>query len=374
MLVLRRRGEPETTTSVLVDARELTGESGWSGIGVTIRGHLAGLAAASADGLDVRALVTGDVQVPAGIRAVPIQRFARHGRRRSILEHQLRLPLDLLRHRAAVFHNPTAHPPARGPMPWVQTLYDVIPLVVDDPHLADLRRRWQRLGPRYLRADAVAAISRHAADDGIRHLGLDPAKVEVVPLGVSPDFRPGPEEADLEPFVLLVSEYSRRKGFEDAFAVAGALADQGLPHRLHVAGRIPPHVQAELEGLVAASPRPDRIELLGFVEDLPRLYRAASLVLVPSRYEGFGLPALEAMASGVPVVTYDNTSLPEVVPTEALVPDRDVAAMAKLAELLLTQPSRRDDHVAAGLERARRFTWQATAQGYAELYRDVARR
>ena len=357
---------------MLVDARELTGESGWSGIGTMIRGLLAGLAAAPADDIEVRALVTPDVEVPVGIRPATIHRFARHGRRRSIVEHQVRLPLDLRRHRAAVFHNPTAHPPVQVPMPWVQTLFDVIPLVVDDPHLAVLRRRWRRLAPRYRRADAVAAISRHAADDGIRHLGLDPTKVEVIPLGVSPVFRPGHDDGGGEPFVLLVSEYSRRKGFEDGFAVAGALAERGLPHRLRVAGRIPPQVREELEGLVAAAPRPDRIELLGFVEDLPALYRAASLVLVPSRYEGFGLPTLEAMASGVPVVTYDNTSLPEVVPADALVPDGDVAAMAKLAELLLTQPTRHADHVAAGLERAGRFTWSATAERYVELYRDVA--
>ena len=359
---------------MLVDARELTGESGWSGIGTTIRGLLAGLSEAAPADVDVRALVTADVEVPAGVEPVTIHRLARDGRRRSIVEHQVRLPLDLLRHRADVFHNPTAHPPAWVPMPWVQTLFDVIPLVVDDPNLEVLRRRWRRLAPRYRRAEVVAAISRHAADDGIRHLGLDPAKVEVVPLGVSPAFQPGPAGAPDDPFLLLVSEYSRRKGFEDAFAVAGALADQGLPHRLRVAGRIPAHVRAELEALVAAAPRPDRIELLGFVDDLPALYRAASLVLVPSRYEGFGLPALEAMASGVPVVAYDNTSLPEVVPADALVPDRDVAAMAKLAELLLTQPSRREEHVALGLERAGRCTWRATAEGYLELYRDVARR
>ncbi len=359
---------------MLVDARELTGESGWSGIGTTIRGLLAGLAEATADDVDVRALVTPGVEVPVGVRPATIHRLADQGRRRSIVEHQLRLPLDLLRHRADVFHNPTAHPPVRVPMPWVQTLFDVIPLVVDDPNLAVLRRRWQRLAPRYGRADVVAAISRHAADDGIRHLGLDPARVEVIPLGVSPEFRPAREEVPDEPFVLLVSEYSRRKGFEDAFAVVGALADQGLPHRLRVAGRIPAHVRGELEGLIASAPRPDRIELLWFVDDLQALYRRASLVLVPSRYEGFGLPALEAMASGVPVVAYDNTSLPEVVPGDALVPDRDVAAKAKLAELLLTQPSRRAEHVAAGLDRAARFTWRATADRYAELYRDVARR
>jgi glycosyltransferase involved in cell wall biosynthesis len=366
--------------SVLIDARELTGESGWSGIGTTIRGLLDGLAGGVAGeaGLSVRALATPGVALPPGVEPAPIARLARSGRRRSIVEHQLRLPVDLVRHRADVFHNPTAHPPAWVRGPFVQTLFDVIPLVVDDPLLAVLRRRWRRLAPRYRRADRVVAISRHAADEGIRHLQLDPARVEVVPLGVGPAFRPDADPAapatGEPPFVLVVSEYSKRKGFEDAFAAAGHLAERGLPHRLRVAGRIPPHVRPELERLVAASPAPERIDLLGFVDDLPALYRRAALVLVPSRYEGFGLPALEAMASGVPVLAYDSTSLPEVVVPEALVADGDVAALAKAAELLLTEPARRDDLVAAGLERAARFTWAATAAGYAQVYRDLVGR
>jgi glycosyltransferase involved in cell wall biosynthesis len=377
MLVVGARRDDKVATSVLVDARELTGESAWSGIGTTIRGLLGGLSAAANPDLEVRALVTPAVAMPDGIHPVTIRRLATNGRRRSIVEHQLRLPLDLVRHRADVFHNPTAHPPAWVPGPWVQTLFDVIPLVFPDPNLDVLRRRWQRLAPRYRRADVVAAISRHAADEGIRHLGLDPARVEVVHLGVDPAFAPGEARlaASDPPFVLLVSEYSRRKGFEDAFAVAGLLAERGLPHRLRVAGRIPPHVRSELDELVAASGAGDRIDLLGFVDDLPALYRDASLVLIPSRYEGFGLPALEAMASGTPVLAYDNTSLPEIVgSSEALVPDGDVAAMAKAAEVVLTNAGRAEELAAAGLERAAAFTWAATASAYADLYRHVAHR
>jgi glycosyltransferase involved in cell wall biosynthesis len=373
MLVVEPERGDEAVTSVLVDARELTGESGWSGIGTTIRGLLAGLAGSPA-GLDIRALVTPGVALPAGIRPMPIQRFATGGRRRSIVEHQVRLPIDLARHRHDVFHNPTAHPPPVVRGPWVQTLYDVIPLVVPDPNLEVLRRRWRRLAPRYRKADVVAAISRHAADEGIRHLGLDASRVEVVHLGVDPAFHPGPAERDLtDPFVLLVSEYSRRKGFDHALEVIGRLAERGLPHRLKLAGRIPPHVRSELEQLVAASPAPDRVDLLGFVDDLPALYRRASLVLVPSRYEGFGLPALEAMASGTPVLAYDNTSLPEIVGRgDALVADGDEEAMAKAAEAVLTTPDRADAQVAIGLERAAAFTWAATGQAYAELYRQLA--
>jgi glycosyltransferase involved in cell wall biosynthesis len=359
-------------TSVLVDARELGGESSASGVGTFIRGLLEGLAAR--DDVDVRALATREIELPASVTPVPIRRLARTGGRRAVLEHEVLLPFDLLRDRAAVFHNPLFHPPWRVGRPWVQTLYDVIPLVYPDPNLDVLRRRWRRFAPRYRRADAIVAISRHAADEGIRHLGLDARRVEVAHLGVHPRFHPASEAGhDGEPYLLVVSEYSRRKGFADAFAVAARLADAGLPHRLKVVGRVPPHVAGELEQLVRSAPRPDRIDLLGFVPDLAAVYRHADLVLVPSRYEGFGLPALEAMASGAPVIAYDNSSLPEVVRDGGLlVPDGDVDALAAAARSVLTEASLRAELRERGPAHAAGFTWEATAAAYAAVYERVA--
>jgi glycosyltransferase involved in cell wall biosynthesis len=361
-------------TSVLLDARELTGESSASGVGTTIRGLLTGLAGR---GTDVRALAEPRLELPAGVTRVPIQRFVQGGRRRAVLEHELRLPLELRRDDAAVFHNPLFHPPWRVDRPWVQTLYDVIPLVRPDAHTEVLRKRWRRFTPRYRKADAVVAISRHAADEGTRVLGLDPHKVEVVPLAAWSGYRPaGPDEVrdDGPPYLLVVGEYSHRKGFADAFAVAAAVADAGLPHRLVVAGRVPPHVAGELDALVGAAPRPDRIDVRGFVPDLGALYRHADLVLVPTRYEGFGLPALEGMASGVPVVSYDNSSLPEVVGDGGvLVPDGDVVALADAAVRVLREPALAEDLRGRGRDRAATFSWDRVAEGYAEIYDRVAR-
>jgi len=359
-------------TSVLVDARELGGESSASGVGTFIRGLLGGLA--TRPDIDVRALATRGLHLPEHVTPVSIRRVASGGRR-AVLEHEVLLPFDLRRDRAAVFHNPLFHPPWHVGRPWVQTLYDVIPLVYPDPNLDVLRKRWRRFAPRYRRADAVVAISRHAADEGIHHLGLDAGRVEVVHLGVDPRFHPGTEEEGHagEPYVLVVSEYSRRKGFDDAFAVIGELAEAGLPHRLKVVGRVPPHVAAELDQLVRSSARPDRIDLLGFVPDLAALYRGADLVLVPSRYEGFGLPALEAMASGAPLVAYDNSSLPEVVGEGGvLVADGDVAALAEAARSVLTEPAQRAELRERGPAQAAGFSWDATAARYAEIYRQVA--
>lgn len=360
--------------SVVIDARELTGDSAGSGIGTYIRNLLAGLAAV--DDLAVEALATGDAVLPAGVRRVPIRRrFA--SRRRAVIEHASLVAIDLaLRSRAEVFHNPLFHAPAGIRRRWVQTLHDVIPLVDADPALDVLRRRWRRFGPRYRRADAVVADSRYTAEEGIRLLGLQPGRVHVVPLGVSSAFSPDGPRVDADPpYVLVVGQFSARKGVAEALAVIDRIAAAGLPHRLCLAGWVPPSLQAAHDRLLAQAPRRDRVDVLGFVDDLAARYRGAALVLVPSRYEGFGLPALEAMASGVPVVSFANTSLPEVVGDGGvLIPDGDVPAMADAAIALLTDERRAAEVAEAGLARARTFTWERCARQTADVYRAVADR
>jgi len=327
----------------------------------------------SAADVEVTALVTDSVHLPAGVHRREVHRVAHVGRA-ELVEHALRLPLDLRRTSGDIFHNPAVHAPWRVDRPWVQTLFDVIPLVRDDPDMAALRKRWRRFAPRYRRADAIVAISRSAADDGIRVLGLDPARIQVAHLGVGPEFRPGPGPTD-PPYLLVVSEFSTRKGFAEAFAVTARLAERGHPHLLKVAGRVHPWAREALLATVAASPRPDLVEVLGFVEDLPALLRDASVFLMSSRYEGFGLPALEAMASGLPVVAFANSAVTEVVTGGgALVPDGDVAAMTEAVYRLLESPAAWQDARDAGLARAAQFTWAASAKLHAEVFSSVAGR
>jgi glycosyltransferase involved in cell wall biosynthesis len=219
------------------------------------------------------------------------------------------------------------------------------------------------------------AVSRYTADEGIRLLDLDPSRMHVAHNGVSAEFSPRASgEPDDPPYLLLVSEYSARKRFGDAFDVIGALAGAGYPHRLKVAGRVQHQFRDEIDELVRHAPRPDRIDMLGFVDDLPELYRGATAFLCCSSYEGFGLPVVESMASGVPVVSYANSSLTEVVgEAGVLVPDGDVPAMIEATRAVLHTSARRSELREAGLARARAFSWDACASAYADVFAGVAR-
>jgi alpha-1,3-rhamnosyl/mannosyltransferase len=358
-----------TTTKVLIDGRSLWDASSYRGIGVYLRSLLPYLAADP--DLSVRVLATDDVVLPDGVHRARISR--RMPGRFATREHELRLPLDARRFPHDVFHSPALSPLARSRRPWVQTLHDVIPLAFEHPEFAAERKQWiQRIGPAVARADAVIAGSQHTADDAARLLAIDPNRIFVAPYGVDPRFTPTKDRSFPDPpYVLHMGEFDPRKGHSEAFEVVARLADAGLPHRLKVAGRIVPWTEPQIRALVAASPRPDRVDLLGYVDDelMPGLYSGASALLVTSRYEGFGLPALEAMATGTPVVAFSNSSITEVVADGGiLIRDGDVEAFANEIISLLRSEDRWATVSERGIERARLFTWARSAEVHAYAY------
>jgi glycosyltransferase involved in cell wall biosynthesis len=353
-----------STTDLLVDATALGDDSAYRGVGTYLRHVLEGLARRPE--FAIAGLCPPGTHLPDGVKPLRAYRMAPGRWRRA--EHEALLGFDLLRTGHDVFHSPGLDPPWRSRSPWVQTLHDVIPLVYDDPELEVERRRWRRHADRYRRATAIVSVSRYSADIGTRVLGLDPRRVEVVPHGVDARFTPPPDDAARQD-LLLVGEFSRRKGYEEAFGVVGALAAEGYAQRLRVAGRIAPWVRPAVEAVVAAAPIPGRIDLLGFAEDLVAEYQRAQVLIMSSRYEGFGLPVLEAMACGTPVVAFANSSLPEVMgDAGVLVPDGDVAAMTRAARRLLDEPARWAEVSARGLERAKQFSWEDSVRAHAELF------
>jgi alpha-1,3-rhamnosyl/mannosyltransferase len=203
------------------------------------------------------------------------------------------------------------------------------------------------------RADHVLVVSERTRRDVEQRYRLEPAKVTVTPNGVDPSFSPGGAR---DGYLLFVGAIQRRK---DPLAALDAARAVGLP--LVVAG-------PEKEPALAQRLREGGADLRGYVSkaELAELYRGAAALVLPSRFEGFGLPVLEAMACGTPVVAAPEPALREVGGDAAVyAEDGDFAAAVGRAL------GERDRLSAAGLERARLFSWRETARRTADVYRRV---
>jgi glycosyltransferase involved in cell wall biosynthesis len=357
------------TTRIAIDGSALHDGSQFRGIGTYLRRLIEGLA--SYDDLTPVVLAKADTPLPVTADRVRIRRA--FPARWHALEDDLRSARDVRRASAALLHSPAQSPPRHSPLPWVQTLHDLTPLVFDHPLYDRGRRRWESIGARLHDAAAVICVSTSSARQAQELLGIDSRRLHVVPLGVGAEFMPRPAASTpAEPYLLWVSAWGPHKGLAEATEVVSRLADQGHPHRLVVAGRQDEWMLARVHETVAAAAHPERVQVAGYVADLPALYRGATALLVTSRAEGFGLPAVEAMACGTPVVSFDNTSLPEVVDGGGvLVADGDVDAFTEAVRLVITDPGHRDDLRVRGPRQAARFSWERTVAQHVEIYRSV---
>ncbi|MBN1399321.1 MAG: glycosyltransferase family 4 protein [Anaerolineae bacterium] len=301
-----------------------------------------------------------------------------------ILWEQLVQPWAARRQGLDLLHAPVNIGPLMAPCPLIVTVHDLS--FCHFPHLFKPARRLyqERLTRATLqRAAAVIAVSQSTCDDIVQWMDIAPDRITVIPNGVGAEMQPvrGEAIAELrrrhqlpEHFVLSLSTLEPRKNLELLLEAYASLAHQGaIEHKLVIAGGKGWYYATIFEA-VARLGLGDRVIFPGFVpeNDKPLWYSAADLFVYPSLYEGFGLPPLEAMACGTPVVVTKTSSLPEVVGDAGLYIDPyDPADLASAMLALLRDSNRRHKLRQAGLEQARRFSWRRTAVQTAHLYHRI---
>jgi glycosyltransferase involved in cell wall biosynthesis len=332
--------------------------------------------------------------VPPSVRvlAVPV----RAGHAGKVRFEQSDFPRACADVGATLAHVPYWGGPLRSPVPLVVTVHDLTTLLVPEYHRGVKARLYNALVSASARgADHVITDSFSSKLDIVDHLGLAEADVTAIYLGVGPQFTPatGPEsdrlldmavrrKYDLPDFyILYLGGYELHKNVLTLIHAYTYVAQAlGPDYPLLLAGRKPaaaPPTFPDYDDYIRRSNLGDRVRWIGFVdeEDKPVLYRNAEVFAFPSRHEGFGLPPLEAMACGTPVVTSDSGSLPEVVGAAGFAVDPDdPRTMAGAIISLVMQEELAADLRRQGPQQAARFSWEATATETLLVYDRVLRR
>jgi glycosyltransferase involved in cell wall biosynthesis len=320
-------------------------------------------------------------------RQVRVQRLPLPERYQTILWHRLRapLPIEWVVGDVDIFHAPNfLLPPVRRARTLL-TIHDLAFLMRPQYAWPDLRHFLEKAVPRSIaRAHHILADSQASKQDAMRLFDLPSQRITVVGAGVDARFHPM-SSAETErvrqqyhldwPFVFSISTLEPRKNFDGLVrAFARARREAGFPHHLVIAGGKGWLYQSIFDA-VAAEEAHEFIHFLGFVPDdhLPALYNLAELFAFPSHYEGFGLPLLEALACGTPVLATDTSSLPEIAGDAAmLVPTDDADALIAGLMHLLTHAQARAALRVRGPAQAARFTWDAAARRLLVAYRALA--
>lgn len=373
---------------ILIDMTPLETDTRFHGIGyyiTSIGKALLALSEQERGGLQVAGLGCAPQRDSKRLAVVPLdyqgKKEPAYPRNEWYLRHWTEMVYLLRTKRPSLFHmtQPFGVPRGSG-VPRIFTCHDILPLVLADQYLKGyIKPHIRKLNDqiRYQTAKRVIAISRHTADDLIRLLQVPANRIDVIPHGVDHDrFKPpaSPEEAsadaacrtrlgvDKAPYFLFLGAADPRKRGDLLISAFAQAKLEGA--ELVFAGRLAPSHKASLDAAIEKAGSPSSVRFLGFVPDdsLVPLIRGALALVYPSTYEGFGLPVLEAMASGCPVVTTYATSLGEVAGDAALMAHPgELEGLRDALRSIAQEPGLRDELRAKGLKRAALFSWRETA-------------
>lgn len=304
---------------------------------------------------------------------------------------QQAFPRAARRLRADLAHVPYWAPPLRSRVPFVVTVHDIIPLLLREHRGSPGVRLYTSLVSSATRgATAVIADSHHSRLDIVEHLGIPCEKVHTVHLAAGSEYEPArtfraaPRVRDKyglpDAYVLYLGGFHRRKNVHRILAAWTWANDPiGDLYSLVIAGQLPERPDGrlyfDLPALVDELDIGRTVRFIGPVDeaDKPALYQGAACFVFPSSYEGFGLPPLEAMACGTPVVTTGEASLSEVVGDAAcLIADpADTRQLGAAIIGVVADEKLADDLRERGLKQAAKFSWEKTARETAQVYRQA---
>ena len=365
---------------IAIDARKLRDY----GIGTYIRNLVRHLARIDRSTEYVLIVQPADIEIAAELgenfRAVPDWSGA------YSLREQLTIPMDLRRERVDLFHAPHYVLPPLTPCKSVVTIHDCI-------HLRFPQYLPNRLAYGYARASLwiathratrVLTVSEASKRDILRYFHVPESKIDVIYNGIDEQFGERPADEEMrrvreryqlqDPFVLYAGNIKPHKNLERLIEAFHTLRKNGFEHvkLLIIGDEISKY--PTLRRAVHRYKLHHNVRFLGFVSDktLACLYRLAAVFVFPSLYEGFGLPPLEAMASGTPVITSNQSSLPEIVGDAAVLvdpyePDAIYGAMRRV----LTEPALAQSLSERGLARVKEFSWARSVRRVREIYDEV---
>ncbi len=325
--------------------------------------------------------------LPANVNVIPTRGGS--GNLGKVLFEQRSYPAAVKKSGADIAHVPYWGPPLSSPAKLVTSILDVIPVALPEYSSGFRARLYTSLVTAASRGNAhTITISNAAKADIVKYLGLPQDSITTTHLAVNEQYHPrmGAErdaavraKYDLpDQFVLYMGGFDIRKQVNQlllAYTYVGQAEGDNIP--LVIAGREPqwgspmfPDLRKYAEELKIT----DYVKWIGYIDeaDKPSLYRLADVFVYPSIYEGFGLPVLEAMASGTPVVANEVSSIPEVAGDAAfLVDEGNAKAMGGAIIALLLQQPFRDSLINQGLARATNFSWRKTAKETLAVYEKV---